>query len=63
MTDAKLVPIAKRKNPAAVALGRLGGQVGGKRRWEGVSAKERTAHAKRAVAARAAKRKKSKKAK
>lgn len=53
--------MAKRKNPAAVALGRLGGKLGGKRRWEGVSAQERTAHAKRAVAAREAKRKKAKK--
>jgi hypothetical protein len=43
-------------------LGRIGGKKGGPKggiaRWAGVSAKERTAHAKRAVAAREAKRKK-----
>lgn len=38
--------------------GRQGGKVGGKLRWASVSAEERTAHAKRAVAAREAKRKK-----
>jgi hypothetical protein len=38
--------------------GRQGGKVGGKLRWAGVSQEERTAHAKRAVAAREAKRKK-----
>jgi hypothetical protein len=41
-------------------VGRQGGKVGGKLRWKGVSAAERTAHAKRAVAAREAKRKKKK---
>jgi hypothetical protein len=39
-------------------LGREGGKIGGKLRWKGVSAAERSAHAKRAVAAREAKRKK-----
>jgi hypothetical protein len=34
--------VAKKKNPAAVALGRLGGKVGGKARMEGMSAEERT---------------------
>jgi len=38
--------------------GRLGGRDGGKKRWEGVSAEDRKAHAKRAVAAREAKRRK-----
>jgi len=52
--------MAKRKNPAAVALGRLGGKIGGVRRWEGVSAADRSAHAKRAVAARERKRAKAK---
>jgi len=51
----------KRELPAAVRQlfeewGRQGGKVGGKLRWQGVSAKERTAHGKRAVAAREAKR-------
>jgi hypothetical protein len=30
------------KDPAAVALGRKGGLIGGKKRWEGVSKKKRT---------------------
>jgi len=38
--------------------GRQGGKVGGKLRWANVSAEERSAHAKRAVAAREANRKK-----
>jgi hypothetical protein len=46
---------------ALQALGRIGGKKGGPKggvaRWANVSAKERTAHAKRAVAAREAKRK------
>jgi hypothetical protein len=44
------------------AKGREGGKVGGKLRWAGVSAEERSAHAKRAVAAREAKRAKKKRA-
>jgi hypothetical protein len=36
--------------------GRKGGKTGGKLRWEGVSAEDRSAHAKRAVAIREAKR-------
>jgi hypothetical protein len=40
--------------------GRQGGKLGGKMRWAGVSAEERSAHAKRAVAAREAKRAKKK---
>jgi hypothetical protein len=42
--------------------GRQGGKLGGKMRWAGVSAEERSAHAKRAVAAREAKRAKKKRA-
>lgn len=41
--------------------GRQGGKVGGKLRWAGVSPEERSAHAKKAVAAREAKRAKRKK--
>lgn len=32
----------QKKNPHAVALGRKGGKVGGKARWDGVSAEQRT---------------------
>jgi len=34
--------MARRKNPAAVALGRLGGRVGGKKRMDSMTAEERT---------------------
>ena len=40
------------KNPAAVALGRLGGQKGGKARAEALSPRKRSAIAKKAAAAR-----------
>ena len=40
------------KNPAAVALGRLGGQKGGKARAEKLSPKKRSEIAKKAAAAR-----------
>ena len=40
------------KNPAAVALGRLGGQKGGKARAEKLSAKRRSQIAKKAASAR-----------
>lgn len=40
------------KNPAAVALGRLGGLRGGKARAEKLSSKERSDIAKKAAAAR-----------
>ncbi len=40
------------KNPAAVALGRLGGQKGGKARAARLSGEERSAIARRAAAAR-----------
>lgn len=46
-------PIAESaKNPAAVALGRLGGLKGGKARAEKLSAKKRSEIAKKAAAAR-----------
>lgn len=41
-----------KKNPAAVALGRLGGLKGGKARAESLSAKERSNIAKKAAKAR-----------
>lgn len=44
------------KNPAAVELGRLGGLKGGKARAEKLSAKKRSAIAKKAARARWAKR-------
>ncbi len=47
------------KNPAAVALGRLGGLKGGKARAAKLSAQRRSEIARAAVAAREAKRKKS----
>ncbi|MFA6920742.1 MAG: histone H1 [Gallionella sp.] len=40
------------KNPAAVALGRLGGQKGGKARAESLTAKERKTIAEKAAKAR-----------
>lgn len=40
------------KNPAAVVLGRLGGQKGGKARAEKLTAEQRSAIARRAAAAR-----------
>ena len=43
------------KNPAAVALGRLGGLKGGKARAESLTAKKRSEIAKKAAAARWAK--------
>ncbi len=42
----------KGKNPAAVALGKLGGMKGGKARAEKLSAKKRSEIAKKAAAAR-----------
>lgn len=42
----------KEKNPAAVALGKLGGAKGGKARAAKLSKKKRTAIAKKAAAAR-----------
>lgn len=43
---------AKKKNPAAVALGKLGGRKGGKARAEKLSPEERKAIAQRAAQAR-----------
>ena len=40
------------KDPAAVALGRKGGLIGGKARWEGVSKKKRAELARKAAKAR-----------
>jgi hypothetical protein len=45
-------PIDPNKNPAAVALGRLGGAKGGKARAAKMTAKQRSASAKKAAAAR-----------
>lgn len=45
-------PRTKRKNPAAVALGRKGGLRGGKARAASLSPEERSEIAKRAAAAR-----------
>lgn len=47
---------AHKKNPAAVALGRLGGlkggKIGGKRIWEGLTPEQRSEKARKAVEAR-----------
>jgi hypothetical protein len=45
-------PVDSTKNPAAVALGRLGGMKGGKARAASLSAKKRSEIAKKAAAAR-----------
>jgi hypothetical protein len=45
-------PPADGKNPAAVALGRLGGMKGGAARAKALTKKQRTAIAKKAAAAR-----------
>jgi hypothetical protein len=44
------------KNPAAVALGKLGGPKGGKARWKGVPKKKRSEIAQKAARARWSKR-------
>lgn len=46
------LPIVKEKNPAAVALGRLGGLKGGKARAEKLSAKKRKVIAQKAAKTR-----------
>jgi hypothetical protein len=48
----------KKKNPAAVALGRLGGKKGGKARAEKMTAEERSESARKAALARWSKNKK-----
>ena len=50
--DMSPITSGKEKNPAAVALGRLGGLKGGKARAEKLSAKKRAAIAKKAAQAR-----------
>jgi hypothetical protein len=50
--DAESAPAEPEKNPAAVALGRLGGLKGGKARAEKLTAAKREAIAKKAAAAR-----------
>jgi hypothetical protein len=50
--DASPISAGKEKNPAAVALGRLGGLKGGKARAKKLSAKQRTEIAKKAAQAR-----------
>lgn len=45
-------PAAPAKNPAAVALGRMGGLKGGKARAEAMTPKQRSASAKKAARAR-----------
>jgi hypothetical protein len=47
--------MAKEKNPAAVALGRLGGRKGGKARAEALTPEQRIESARRAAQARGAK--------
>ena len=48
------------KNPAAVALGRLGGLKGGKARWKGMTKKQRSEIGRKAARARWHKRKRAK---
>ena len=50
--EEKPTPEPTKKNPAAVALGRLGGLKGGKARAAKLSAKKRSAIAKKAAQAR-----------
>jgi hypothetical protein len=50
--DAEPPKPVKKKNPAAVALGRLGGKVGGKKRAESLTPERRVEIAKRAAAKR-----------
>ena len=49
------------KNPAAVALGRLGGLKGGKARWKGTTKKQRSEAGRKAARARWTKAKRKKK--
>lgn len=52
VADATGQPRKRRKNPAAVALGRMGGVKGGKARAQSLSPEERSSIAKRAAQAR-----------
>jgi len=54
------MPTTKKKNPAAVALGRKGGKKGGPARAASMTAEERSESARQAVLARWAKYKKKK---
>jgi hypothetical protein len=49
--------VAKKKNAAAVALGRKGGLKGGRARWQGLTKQERSEVARKAVQARWSKKK------
>ena len=51
-TAERIVPEKKEKNPAAVALGRLGGKVGGKARAEKFTPEQRREIARKAAGAR-----------
>ncbi len=53
--------MAKRKNPHAAALSKLGAKKGGQARWKGISAEEKSAILSRAAQARWAKAKKRRK--
>ncbi len=55
MNDTNADDLPKEKNPAAVALGRLGGLKGGKARAESLSAEKRSEIAKKAAEKRWAK--------
>ena len=52
LTYNSVMPKQKRKNPAAVALGRKGGKKGGPARAASMTAEERSESARRAVVAR-----------
>jgi len=52
VTEGEPAPPADEKNPHAVALGRLGGQKGGKARAEKLTAEQRKEIAKKAAKAR-----------
>ena len=52
MSEGQETPTQPEKNPAAVALGRLGGLKGGKARAKALSPRKRTAIAKKAAKAR-----------
>jgi acyl-CoA reductase-like NAD-dependent aldehyde dehydrogenase len=58
-----MAPVARRKNPHAVAMGRKGGPKGGKARWRDVPPEERSNILRRAAQARWAKAKRKKAAK
>ena len=51
-TTKRVIPKDKEKNPAAVALGRLGGKIGGKARAEKLTPEQRSEIARLAACAR-----------